>query len=1179
MNTLLRLLRPPVFADERQTEQAYLLYIIVWVLVLVPVPYVAFVLSNGADDPLRVMAQVGFGEAVNFLLLFMIRKGWVQAASMLQVSMFWLFFTVTAFTGSGVQGEAYLLGYVLVIAIAGILLGGSGAAIFTVLSLAAGWWMVHTQAQGLVGRGSVSSPTVTWIVSLVLFPVGAVLQYLSSRALRRALARAQASEARYSNIIENAEEIVFTFSPEGNFTSVSPTWARLLGHQIEEVVGHNFTEFVHPEDVPIGMAVIQNLLVNGTTQKGIEYRVRHKDGRWRWHHSVVATLRDENSTAVTFIGIAQDVTERRESEERLKAERDLLQVFIDNIPDNIYFKDVESRFIRVNRAQAAFLNIGDPSEAIGKTDMDFQGADFGRQFLEEEQRILTTGQPVVNRVEYNPTTNGEPRWLAATKQVLRDSAGQVIGLIGISRDITEQKQAEEKLQTIFLQQAAILNNIPDMAWLKDLDSRYIAVNEQFAHTAGKRREEIIGKTDLEIWDAEFATLYRKDDQEVIQSGQRKRVEELQADGTGRQYWVETTKTPIKDENGQVIGTTGIARDISDRKLAQEFERRRRERLEKVMRLGQYVTVVHGLQTTLQRIWYSVRNEIGFDRLGIYLYDREANAMLGTFGTDHQGRITQEQNRVISLNTDSPETVAFKATLKEANGLYQTRDYEHEHGTGFDNIMAGVRDFAAVSAWMGEIPAAVLCVDNAISGRPITEEQIETLRLFAGYAGLAIEHARLNDALQKELTLQIKAEQREIHRRETLEKVLGLGKRVAKVADLRTTLENIWRGVHDDLEFDRLAIFLYNVQDNVMDDTFGTNAQGEMVDYFGLSFPLFSDENESTTFTQVLKKPDGLFFTHDYSGENRIPPGHEMHGVGDFVAVAVWAGDSPVAVICADNHLSQRPISNEQLEALRLFSGYAGLAIENARLNTALEADLTRRKALIDELENKNAELERFTYTVSHDLKSPLVTISGFLGYLEQDVLSGNTDRLHSSVARITSAAHKMQDLLNDLLELSRIGRLINPPEDVLFSEIVHEAVDRVRGKLDAINATVEIQRDMPVVHGDKVRLIEVMQNLVENAAKYSQPQKRTKIEIGSQADAEGQALFYVRDNGIGIALEYHERIFGLFNKLDPLAEGTGIGLTLVKRIIEVHGGRIWVESTPGAGATFYFTLPVQAREI
>jgi signal transduction histidine kinase len=232
-----------------------------------------------------------------------------------------------------------------------------------------------------------------------------------------------------------------------------------------------------------------------------------------------------------------------------------------------------------------------------------------------------------------------------------------------------------------------------------------------------------------------------------------------------------------------------------------------------------------------------------------------------------------------------------------------------------------------------------------------------------------------------------------------------------------------------------------------------------------------------------------------------------------------------------------------------------------------------REALIDELAAKNSELERFTYTVSHDLKSPLVTINGFLGYLEQDAILGNKDRLKMDIQRINEAVLKMQRLLNELLELSRIGRIINPPETVPFSELAEEAKGIVHGQLEERGVVVSIQSDLPAVYGDRPRLIEIIQNLFDNAAKYMGDQPRPLIEVGQQGNNNDLPVFYVRDNGIGIEAQHHERIFGLFNKLDPKSEGTGIGLALVKRIIEVHGGRIWVESEAGKGSTFLFTLP------
>jgi PAS domain S-box-containing protein len=306
---------------------------------------------------------------------------------------------------------------------------------------------------------------------------------------------------------------------------------------------------------------------------------------------------------------------------------------------------------------------------------------------------------------------------------------------------------------------------------------------------------------------------------------------------------------------------------------------------------------------------------------------------------------------------------------------------------------------------------------------------------------------------------------------------------------------------------------------------------------------------------------------------REPPSDYIHG---WLSVALKARGNLIGFISLD---SREPGRFTELDAhLALnFANQAAVALENARLFSDLQKELEERKKLIDELARKNAELEQFTYTVSHDLKSPLVTINGFLGYLEQDALSGNTERLKKDTQRIQDAVYKMQRLLNELLELSRIGRMINAPETVSFNDLVREAMDIVHGRLEERGVTVQIHPHLSAVYVDRPRLVEVLQNLLDNAAKYMGDQRSPTIEIGQRGNETEQLVFFVKDNGIGIAPEHHERIFGLFNKLDARSEGTGVGLALVKRIIEVHGGRIWVESDPGMGATFLFTLPSKPK--
>ncbi|WP_457652130.1 PAS domain-containing sensor histidine kinase [Rhodocaloribacter sp.] len=233
-----------------------------------------------------------------------------------------------------------------------------------------------------------------------------------------------------------------------------------------------------------------------------------------------------------------------------------------------------------------------------------------------------------------------------------------------------------------------------------------------------------------------------------------------------------------------------------------------------------------------------------------------------------------------------------------------------------------------------------------------------------------------------------------------------------------------------------------------------------------------------------------------------------------------------------------------------------------------------REQLIHELEARNAELERFSYTVSHDLKSPLVTIKNFLGFLEKDLESGNDERAKRDIDHIASAADRMARLLEELLHLSRLGRVVSRSERLSLSVPAEEAAALIAGEIGRAGATVDIMPDMPVATCDPVRMVEVFQNLIGNALRFRRERQDPHIEVGARMNGTGEVLCWVRDEGMGIAPKYHEKIFGLFERLDTGAGGTGIGLALVKRIIEGHGGRVWVESEGvDRGSTFFFTLP------
>jgi PAS domain S-box-containing protein len=677
-----KLFSPPVFDDEIKTQQAFMLHIILWILVCVPIPFLIYAIAFSPDIPSRTLRQAGFGEIVNVILLIMLHRGFVRTASIIQVSAFWFFFTVTAYTGSGVQSEAYLLGYGLVIVIAGILLGGTGASVFTILSIAAGGWMVNHQMQGASNLSFDTSPLTTWIVSVILFPVGAVLQHLSSRNLRTALTRARASEERYRLISLVSSDYTFvTEVHKDGGTSLS--W---VAGAFEKMTGYTYEEYV-------------------------------SSGSWLAHVHPDDLIKD-----------AQDM-------EKLHKNQD----------------------------------------------------------IKSEIRTITK--------------NGEVRWESIfAHPVWSDKENRLIGIVGAVQDVTERKQAAEAL----------------------------------------RESEAIYRQAIEI--------------------------------AGGVPYHQTF-----DEHG----------------------------------------------------------EIHYDFM--------------------------------------------------SEGIRQITGYGPEEFT------------------------------DTLWGSLVQERHLlEDLAEFS-----------LDDAIQR----------------------------------VRSGKNPIWKCEH------------------------------------------------------CIKARDG-----------------KIH----------WVFEAAVDI--RDEH---------------------GIAYGSV----GLYQDITERKKFIEELESKNAELERFTYSVSHDLKSPLVTIRGFLGFLERHAQEGNYEKLKQDMKRIESAVEKMHNLLKDLLELSRIGRLTNPPVKIPFNELVRDSLEIVDGQIKAGNVHVEYIKNDVTIKCDRIRMLEVMQNLIDNAIKFMGEQSDPQIEIGYFLNDKNEKVFYVKDNGVGIAPEYHEKIFGLFDKLRADSEGTGIGLALVKRIIEVHGGRIWVESQIGKGAAFYFILP------
>jgi PAS domain S-box-containing protein len=507
---------------------------------------------------------------------------------------------------------------------------------------------------------------------------------------------------------------------------------------------------------------------------------------------------------------------------------------------------------------------------------------------------------------------------------------------------------------------------------------------------------------------------------------------------------------------------------------------------------------------------------------------------------------------------------------------------------FDDVQKYLSNFdepahSRIHAWLA-VPIKVkgnvigIIALDGYNVNQFSERHAQLAVTYANQVAIALENARLFSDLQSELTERKQIEINLRQRESILEAVADAANLFLKTSDWKTEINSVLERLGKIMNASHAYLFQNHHLENgelvasIRYEWTAPSFTSDLDDPRYLNTPVNEDNFEEWSEYMTMGSP--------YIGDRKHLDQSDMdflleRGIKALLDMPIFVDGDWWGTIGFDDMRHAREWSNAEVDALVTAANVLGAAIQRQQADAKLQEELVYRKQLIGELESKNAELERFTYTVSHDLKSPLFTIRGFLGYLEKDALSGNQERLRSDIQRITDATEKMQRLLNELLELSRIGRLMNEPQFVSFDELAREVLELVQGRIIERGITVHIKNNLPTVFGDRQRLMEVLQNLVDNAAKFMGNQTEPLIEIGQQGEADGMPVLYVKDNGMGIQQEHHERIFGLFNKLDIKSDGTGIGLSIVKRIIEVHGGRIWVESEAGKGSTFYFTLPVK----
>ena len=365
---------------------------------------------------------------------------------------------------------------------------------------------------------------------------------------------------------------------DGMYISVNDGFTRILGYTEKEAIGKTSIDmniWVNPEE---RIELVNKLRVKGAV-KNFETRFLSKDGNIV--NGIMSSSLIDLDGVPHILSVVKDITIQNKAKEALAKEQFLINALMNNLSDHVYFKDRDSRFIRINKSLAFSFGLDDPGQAEGKTDFDFFTGEHAQQAFKDEQTIIRTGQ-LLNTEEKETHPNGPDTWVSTIKLPLTDNVGNIIGTFGISRDVTKRKLSEEELAQEQYLMRTLMDNLPDHIYFKDHESRFIRINKALAQFLGLNDPaQAIKKTDFDFFTGEHAQQAFDDEQNIIRTGQLLSTEEKETHHNFPDTWVSTIKMPLSNKDGTIIGTFGISRDITKNKLAEEEIKLKNELLQTI----------------------------------------------------------------------------------------------------------------------------------------------------------------------------------------------------------------------------------------------------------------------------------------------------------------------------------------------------------------------------------------------------------------------------------------------------------------------------------------------------------------------------------------------------------------------------------------------------------------------
>jgi len=974
------------------------------------------------------------------------------------------------------------------------------------------------------------------------------------------------SEKKFHSIFENVLDVYYETAIDGTILEVSPSIEILSKGQYhrDDLIGKSMIDFY--SDPGKRQTLLEALQERGNVVD-YEIKLKNRDGLVI-PCSISSKIRfDAQGRPEKILGTIRDITERKRVEEALRESEGRYRQLFDAESDAIFLIDNETgRILEANNAALALYGYS-REELLTKKNTDLSSEP-------EETQQVTRGTPAISEqvitipLRLHRKKDGTVFPVEITGRFFTWQ-GRSVHIAAI-RDITERTRAEETLRKSEEKYSLLIETTHDMIFVIDRDGCVEYINTAAARALGEQPQNVIGKAHADLFPPEIAEGQWRSLQKVFESGEPFFAESHLIFPHG-EMWVSAQLVPFRREGGKVTAVMGVSRDITERKQAEDALRESEEKWRSLVSvLPDYVS----------------------------LLDRESRLLF----LNHYAEGFTEKEVIGSsvyqyLSTESKEI--FKKEIAECQNTGKIKKFEHV-AMGDHGIMREYEDYL-VPILEKNKATSTMVVSRDITERKQAEEALreseERFRRLseAAFEGILIhEEGKIIDTNRLFATM-FGYDVSEVIGGNALDfATLGLGD--VALRHMRTESSEAYEGVA--IRKDG-STFPVEVQaENILykGRTARVTAIRDITERKQAEEALRESEEKYRTLVEkaneaIVIVQDGAFvFTNRRTSDLVGVPAGDLEGKPfiDFV----WPEDRELLIANYRKRIAGETVRDAydcriigaggRLTWIFLSAAVIRWKGKPATLN--LLTDITERKQAEEEvrrkakeLQEKNDELTRFTHAVAHDLRSPLVTIQTFQGHLERDIRSRDAARVEEDLGFIRNAADKMGRLLDDIRRLSRVGHITNPSEEAPLQAIVKEALDLVAGRITGRGVKVQVTEEPVVLYGDRTRLVEVFLNLVDNAVKFMGDEPAPRVEIGVEQTGE-ELVLHVRDNGIGIDPQVQPLLFSLFHKLDPKMEGEGIGLALVRRIAELHGGRIWVESEGlGKGTTFRFTLAKTRR--